>query len=98
MKVYDRNLTGATTGEASRSQESQKADRENLRTSSAQGSSADRVEFSSTLGTLARAVSADQASHAERIAALTAQVQSGTYRPDAMAISRGMVSAALAQT
>lgn len=56
----------------------------------------DHVEFSNTMGALARAVSSDETSRASRIQALAAQVQNGTYQPGAQAISRGMISEALA--
>jgi anti-sigma28 factor (negative regulator of flagellin synthesis) len=59
-------------------------------------SAEDHVEFSNTMGSLARAVSSDQTGRASRIQALAAQVQNGTYQPSAQAISRGMISEALA--
>jgi anti-sigma28 factor (negative regulator of flagellin synthesis) len=95
MRVYEQNLTGAATGEAGRLSESQKTERAGNSAVAAQGGDADRVEFSATLGSLSRAISADQNARSSRIVTLTDQVQSGTYRPDAAAISRGMVSEAL---
>ena len=97
MRVYEQNLTGMATGEADRLSESQKAGRSGSSAVAAQGSGADRVEFSAALGSLSRAVSADQTARSARVAALTAQVQSGAYRPDAAATSRGMVSEALSR-
>jgi len=95
MKIYDRNLTGAAAGEAGRAQEAQKpeAGREARSSVPARG---DRVEFSGELGALARAVTSDQAARAGRIQALAGQVRDGTYQPDSQAISRAMVSDALA--
>jgi flagellar biosynthesis anti-sigma factor FlgM len=94
MRINDGNLTG--TSEAGRAPETQKAEAGGAaRTPLAQGGG-DRVEFSGSLGALARAVSSDQTGRASRIAALAAQVQSGTYQPDPAAISRGMIAEGLA--
>ena len=98
MRVYDQNLTGTSGAQAGRTQETQKADRtENARSGSA-GSSGpvDRVEFSSAMGTLSRAMSAHESSRASHVQALAAQYQSGSYRPDSAATSRAMVSESLA--
>jgi len=95
MKIYDRNLTG--TAESGRPQETQKAEDSRETRSTAAHGSRDRVEFSGALGALARAVSTDQSGRSSRIAALSAQVQSGTYQPDAAAISRGIVDEGLAR-
>lgn len=96
MKIYDRSLTGAAAGEAGRPQEVQRSEAGREARSTAR-SSGDRVELSGSLGVLARAVSTDRANRASRIEALSAQVESGTYRPDLQAISRNMVSDALAR-
>jgi anti-sigma28 factor (negative regulator of flagellin synthesis) len=95
MKVYDRNLTGTAAADASRPPEAHKTDGARESGPSAQATR-DRVEFSGALGSLARAVSADHSARANRIQALASQVEQGTYRPDSGAISRGMISDALA--
>jgi anti-sigma28 factor (negative regulator of flagellin synthesis) len=95
MKIYDQKLTGTTTNATGRPPETQKADADGegrVQTPA----SRDRVEFSSGLGALARAVSTDQSNRADRIRSLAAQVQSGTYQPDPRAISRNMLTEALA--
>ena len=56
----------------------------------------DRVEFSSSLGTLAQAISTDGATRASRVQQLTVNYQAGRYRPDSEATSRGLVTEALA--
>ena len=100
MKVYDVNLTGATAAGTGRSQESLKA--ESAGGASSGGKSggtqgpADQVEFSSTLGRLSRAMSAYGSARSERVAGLAAAYQSGSYRVDSRATSRGMIAEALA--
>lgn len=97
MRIYDRNLTGAGTGETSRAQDTHKAEsRAEQRTSGK--TSGDRVEFSGSLGALARAVNTDQTARQSKIQALGDQVRSGSYRPDSKAISHGLVSETLART
>jgi hypothetical protein len=95
MRIQDGNLTGAAGPQTSRVQGSQNKASASFR-SSAEGGTEDRVEFSAGLGALARAMSADQASRASRIQSLAVQVRGGAYRPDAQAISRRMVTDALA--
>ena len=99
MKVYDNNLSGTSAAPTGRAQETQKTGSENARTGSVKpgSKSEDRVEFSSTLGSLSRAMAADGSSRANRVQALAAQYQSGNYRPDFLATSRGMVSEALSE-
>ena len=95
MRINDRNLAG-TASETARPQETQMVEAGRQTRSAATHGGGDRVEFSGSLGALARAVSSDQSSRASRIAALTAQVQAGKYQPDAAAISRGIVTEGLA--
>ena len=98
MRVYDVNLTGASAAGSAKSQETQRTDSSgSIRGGSAGGSgNADRVEFSSALGSLSRALSADGSARANRVQHLAALYQSGSYHPDSMATSRAMVSDALA--
>ena len=94
MKINDLNLTGAAAAESGRAQ---KVDRfEQGRTGSTAGSGGDRVELSSTLGRLAKALEVHQSDRESKVAALTAQYQSGNYRPDSAVLSGKMVSEALA--
>ena len=94
MKIYDRSLTGAAAGEAGRAQQAERAGAGGLPGAAAHAGG-DRVEFSGNLSALRRAVSTDQASREQRIRALTAEVQNGTYSPSPAAISRGMIADAL---
>jgi hypothetical protein len=55
----------------------------------------DRVEPSSTLGTLSRAISALESERANRVQTHAVQYRSGSYHPDSVATARGMVSEAL---
>jgi len=96
MKVYDRNLSGASAAEAGRTQEAQQPNRsEQARAGSSRTGSEDRVELSGTLTRLSQALSAFGTSRASRVQALAAQYQSGNYSPDSLATSQGMVSEAL---
>jgi flagellar biosynthesis anti-sigma factor FlgM len=97
MRIYDRDLTGTASAESGRSQETQKTDRDATTSTSSQSgsSSGDRVELSSGLASVSRALAADGSSRASKVQQLTAQFQSGTYNPDSLAISQGMVAQAL---
>jgi|SRR5579883_2549681 len=95
MKIYDRNLTGTAASDTSRAAEANKTDPHRQAGASARVTG-DRVEFSGSVGALSRAVSADHSARTGRIQALARQVEQGTYHPDAGAISRGLVSEALA--
>jgi len=96
MKVVDRNLNGGSPVESGRTQETQRTGAANSRTSSsAQANSGDQVEFSSTLGSLARAMSNFNASRASKVQALAAQYQNGTYRANSQATSKAMVANAI---
>jgi hypothetical protein len=98
MKIYDRNLTGASTSETGQAQETQSLSRAGKATSQtrigADGSN-DRVEFSGTLGQLSRALAAFESSRAQRVQTLAADYRSGNYKPDSAATSRGIVAEAL---
>jgi anti-sigma28 factor (negative regulator of flagellin synthesis) len=97
MRIYDLNLTGTSAGETGRTQETQRPDQaDSSRAARAADRSSDRVEFSTALGKLSRAIAAQESSRASRVQALAAQYQSGRYRPDALGTSKGMVAEALA--
>lgn len=95
MKVYDRDPTGSATAGPGRSQEAQKADRSSGSSSLAGSNSADRVELSTGLASLSRAIAAEGSDRASRVQQLNAQYQSGSYQPDSLAISHGMIAEAL---
>jgi len=97
MKIYDLNLTGgAATSGAGRTQETALAGQAAARKTGGAAGTDDRVEFSSSLGRLSKALSAYGSARSSRVQALAAQYQAGTYRPDAAATARGMVSDAVA--
>lgn len=98
MRVNDRNTMGPAASEAGRAQETQKLDRTGLASSGAGDSSGDRVEFSSSLGRLAQAISTDSAQRASRVQTLTAAYQTGKYHPDSQATSQGMIAEAVAMS
>lgn len=96
MKIYDRNLTGTSASETGRTQETQKAGNTGSGKSvSGLDGSSDRVEFSGTMGQLSRAVATFESTRADRLQTLAAAYQSGTYRSDSLATSKGMVAEAM---
>jgi anti-sigma28 factor (negative regulator of flagellin synthesis) len=97
MKIYDRDLTGASAAETGRAQELEKLSRSGTSKSATRGQDGpnDHVEFSGTLSRLSRTLETFESMQAGRVRALAAQYQSGNYRPDASATSKGLVSEAL---
>jgi hypothetical protein len=93
MKVYDRALTAAETGQTADVQKLQNSSGRSAARGSA--SSGDRVEFSGNLGRLSRTLSTYETGRASRVQSLVAQYQSGNYQPDSAATSHGMLSEAL---
>jgi len=83
--------------ESGRAQQTETSNRiQGVRTgTAATGETGDRVELSSTLETLARAISAFGSERAHRVHALVSQYQSGSHRADSAATAGGMVSEAL---
>lgn len=98
MKVYDGSLKGAAA-EPARASETPRTDRESStpRSGGASSTSGDRVELSSALYSLSRALESYSARRSGQVEALSAQYESGLYRADASATSRGLVAEALAQ-
>jgi anti-sigma28 factor (negative regulator of flagellin synthesis) len=96
MRINDRDLTGTASAESGRSQETQRANQETSTTpSSSAAASTDRVELSSGLASVARALAAHGSDRASKVQNLATQFQSGNYQPDSLATSQGMVSQAL---
>jgi anti-sigma28 factor (negative regulator of flagellin synthesis) len=96
MRIYDVNLTGSSAAEAARAQEAQRTDRSSSSRSVGTNAGGDSIEFSSSLGRLSQTMASYTSSRSSRVEALAAQFQSGTYRPDSAATSKGVVSEALA--
>ena len=97
MRVDNINLTSANAAESGRAQKTEKSKRsQGVPTgAAATDNTGDRVELSSTLATLSRALSASGSERANRVKALAAQYQSGNYHPNSLATARGVVSEAL---
>jgi hypothetical protein len=96
MKIYDQNLTGTSAAETGRAQETQKLNRAGTGKSprGVDGSN-DSVEFSGTLSRLSRTLTTFETTQASRVQVLAVQYQSGNYRPDSAATSKGLVSEAM---
>jgi len=96
MRIHDRNLTSTSAAQAGRAQDAQKVTREGTdQAGTATNASGDRVELSTTLARLSRAIASNGADRSAKVQALAAQYQSGQYRPNSPATSRAMVSDAL---
>ena len=95
MKVVDRNLNSGSAVESGRTQETQRASATTGNVAAAQSSAGDRVEFSNTLGSLARAMSAFGSGNTGKVQALATEYQAGTYQADSVATSRAMIAQAL---
>lgn len=95
MKVVDRNLNSGSPVESGRTHEAQRTGTTAGGAATTQTSGGDQVEFSNTLGSLARAMHTFNANRASKVQALAAQYQSGAYRADSPATSRGMIQHAL---
>jgi hypothetical protein len=98
MRIYDRNLTGTSAAESGQAQKTQNLSRAGSDTSPASGGmdgSNDRVEFSGTMSRLSRALATFESTRANRVQALAVEYQSGKYKPDPAATSKGLVSEAL---
>jgi anti-sigma28 factor (negative regulator of flagellin synthesis) len=97
MRVDNRNLTGAAPARSGRAPETEKSNRNQAvqTATAATGQTGDRVELSSTLETLSRIMSAFGSERANRVPALAAQYENGSYYADSAATAGGMVSEAL---
>lgn len=96
MKVTSQDLSGLGATGASGAQEVQKTG-SGGKGANGGGGGSDRVDFSSTLGSLSRAMNSDVSTRQAKIQSLTAQYQSGTYSADSTSIGRGLISEALGQ-
>ena len=97
MRIYDRNLTGASaaeTGQAQKTQNPSRAGTDASPTHAGDGSN-DSVVFSGTMSQLSRALATFESTRANRVQALAVEYQSGKYKPDPAATSKGLVSEAL---
>jgi flagellar biosynthesis anti-sigma factor FlgM len=94
MRIYDQSLTNTAAAESGRSQETQKAASTPL-AGAGGGGSGDRVELSSALTSVSRALTAYHTDRTAKVQALTEQFQSGSYQPDSQAIGQAMVAQAL---
>ena len=92
MKLYNRTAAA----EASPAQGARKLGNTRAGKSAYAGAdaSSDRIDFSSSLSSLARTLSTYETSRSTRVQALAAEYQSGHYRPDSAATSRAMVNEA----
>jgi|HubBroStandDraft_6_1064221.scaffolds.fasta_scaffold3682618_1 hypothetical protein len=93
MKIDNRDLTGTAPAQAGRSQDTQKP--AGTAPAPPGTASGDRVELSSGLASVSRALAAYSSDHAGKVEQLTTQVQSGSYNPSSLAISQGIVAQAL---
>lgn len=97
MKIDERNLSGASAS-AERTESSPSVSRRESarKAGAAQLGGQDRVELSSLMGQVSRALRSEARGRSERVAALARQYESGHYRPPALEASRALVSETLA--
>jgi flagellar biosynthesis anti-sigma factor FlgM len=96
MKIYDRGIGGAGHTDATRTQETSRAGRDdNLRPSTSSSGAADTVNLSSAAGRLRQALDAGAGARAGRIEALQAAYRSGSYVADSHQTAQAMVREAL---
>lgn len=91
MKVYDYNLTGASTAGTSRTPESAEAGHTSGSSAYGPRGDGDRIELSSTLHDVARALAEYGEDRAVEVESLAARYQSGRYYTDFAATSCALV-------
>jgi anti-sigma28 factor (negative regulator of flagellin synthesis) len=94
MRVYDQTLNGTAAARAGGAQDVQRQDRTASPRINGTGGD-DRVELSTTMSALSRALNTNQSDRADRVAELAAQYSRGEYRPDSFATARAMLTEAL---
>jgi flagellar biosynthesis anti-sigma factor FlgM len=96
MRIIDSNSLGNTasqqTGRTADVQQGQSSSKNRAAGSTA---SSDTVELSGQSYRIAATLRADSAARAQRVQQLSAAVQSGSYRVDSAAVSRGLVNEAM---
>jgi anti-sigma28 factor (negative regulator of flagellin synthesis) len=97
MRIHDLNLTGASAAETGQAQKTQNLNRARSDTSPTRAGdrSNDSVVFSGTMSQLSRVLATFDSTRANRVQALAVEYQSGQYKPDPVATSKGLVSEAL---
>jgi anti-sigma28 factor (negative regulator of flagellin synthesis) len=96
MRVTEHNTTGTSAAEAGRPEEAHRSDSGAQSRAATSKSGSDRVELSSTSASVSRSMAAHRSERDAKVHELAAQYQTGRYRPDSAATSRGMVSEAMA--
>ncbi len=96
MKIDNRNELGAVSTPGAKGAAGVESGSRKGVDNLAGGKGADRAELSGLAGKIAGAQSQDAADRAAKVEQLRVQVAQGSYRPDAEAISKGIVTDALA--
>jgi hypothetical protein len=95
MRVNDRNALGSAAVEAGRTADTQKLDHGDPARAGNADASGDHVEFSAGLGRLSRAISVESAQRSNHVQKLAAAYQAGTYQPNSLGSSRGLIAEAV---
>jgi hypothetical protein len=95
MRIHDQNLTGAAASQTGGAPEIQQTGRGGDSRVHGAAGDGDRVELSSTLGALSRALELDRSDRSARVQHLAAVYQRGEYRPDLAAAAKSMIAEAL---
>jgi len=96
MKIHDSNDLGAISTPGAKGAPGAEGAGRREAGRSVESSGPDRAELSGLAGKIAGAEAQDTAQRAANVEQLGLQVAAGQYRPDAAAISRGIVNDALA--
>ena len=95
MKIYESGF-GGTSGVGNTGGAGAVGGKGTSGPGAANSSDSDRVDISSALGSLSRALSSFSSDRTARVQALATQYQVGQYKVDAAAVSHAMVNAAVA--
>jgi flagellar biosynthesis anti-sigma factor FlgM len=98
MRIDDNsNLANNALGQTDRAAETQSTSSSSRgAAASASSSETDGLQLSSFAGALSQLIQSDSTSRSQRVAQLTAAVQSGNYQVDAAAVSRAIVDHSIA--
>ena len=100
MRIIDSNnpanITSAQTGRSGETSQVPSSGRNGVSGAGKNGSGSDRVELSGFAGRVSQMLEKDAGARAERVAQLAAAVRSGSFQVDSAAVSKAIVSQAIA--
>jgi anti-sigma28 factor (negative regulator of flagellin synthesis) len=98
MRISDVQTGGVSGSQLDKAQGANPAATEGAKANqTGQGGGGDQVQLSGMAFRLVNVLEADAPARASRLASLAAQIRSGSYNPDASAVSRSLVEESMAQ-